>query len=117
MALNTKYTALDTRSNNSLPFATIKYSATLAASTATSLVVPTVAGKFKAVIKAETDAVVWVSDSGTAAVPAGASFATVSSEMVPVNGELEREVFSGDTLSFITAGTDIDVSVVFYVLD
>lgn len=114
--LPTPYTSLQQNDGFGLTFSNIKYSATLAASTDTTLAVPGSAPRFKAIIKAEADGVVWVANGATAAVPAGASFAEVSSEMVPVNGELAREVKAGDVLHFITAGTDIDVSVVFYAI-
>jgi len=99
-----------------LLFSDTKYSATLAASTDTSLTVPGAAKRYKAVMKAESSGNVYVANNTTAAVPAGASFAAVSSELIPVNGVLCREVKAGDVLHFITAGTNIDVSVIFYAL-
>lgn len=112
----TPYTSLQQVDDFGLTVSNLKYSATLAASTDTTLTVPGSAPRFKVVMKAETDAVVWMALNAVAAVPAGASFATVSSEMIPVNGVLCRDVKSGDVLHFITAGTNIDVSVVFYAL-
>lgn len=112
----TPYIAAPNNDDFGLRFSDTKSSATLAASTDTELTVPSTAPRFKALMKAETDGVVWVALNETAAVPAGASFASVSSEMIPVNGQLCREVKAGDVLHFITAGTDIDVSVVFYAM-
>lgn len=116
MSLPTPYTSLQQTDDFGLTFSNIKYSATLAASTDTTLTVPKSAPRYKAVIKAELSAVVYVANGAVAAVPAGATFAAVSSEMIPVNGVLCREVKAGDVLHFITAGTDIDVSVVFYAI-
>lgn len=114
MALPTPYTSARTVNDFSLTVSNLKYSATLAASTDTTVTVPGSAPRFKVVIRAETDAVVWFAVGDTAAVPAGATFAAVSSEMIPINGALCREVKAGDVLHFITGGTDIDVSIVFY---
>ncbi len=116
MSLPVPYTALHQNDDFGLTMSNNLYSATLAASTDTTLTVPGSAPRFKALIKAETDAVVWLAVGATAAVPAGASFASVSSEMIPVNGYLCREFKAGDVLHFITAGTDIDVSVAFYAI-
>lgn len=114
--MTTPYLSQQPVDDYGLPFASIKQSATLAASTDTTMTVPGNSPRYKAVMKAETDAVVWVANGATASVPVGATFAAVSSEMIPVNGVLCREVKAGDVLHFITAGTDIDVSVVFYAL-
>lgn len=114
--LPTPYTSLQQNDGFGLTFSTSKFSATLAASTDTTLTVPGTAPRMKAIIKAETDAVVWVAADAVAAAPSGASFASVSSEMIPINGELCREVKAGTVLHFITAGTNIDVSVVFYAI-
>ena len=58
---------------------------------------------------------VWFSVNGTAAVPAGVSFASSSSELIPTDDEIFRQVKQGDVLSFIT-DTQADVSVSFYKL-
>lgn len=110
------YTSLHQNDDFGLTFSNLKYSATLPSSTDTSLPVPGSSPRFKAIMKAETDGVVYVSNGATAAIPAGATFASVSSEMIPINGVLCREVKANDVLHFITAGTDIDVSVVFYAI-
>lgn len=92
-------------------FPTDNFSATLATSTNTALTVNGRSSVYKAVIKAGVDAIVYVALNKVAEVPAGASFAATSSEMIPVNGVLCREVKEGDVLNFITAGTGVDVSV------
>lgn len=99
-----------------LRFSKNKYSATLAATTDTSLTVPGTAPRYKAVMKCETDGEVYVALNEAAEVPAGGSFAVTSSELIPINGVLCREVDAADVLHFYTAGTSIDVSVVFYSL-
>lgn len=92
----------------------IKYSATLASATDTTLTVPGKAPRYKALIKVEPDAVVWFAVGATAAVPAGATFAAVSSEMISGDTPLCREVKAGDVLHFISDSTNRDISVVFY---
>jgi len=115
--MSSPYIAQQPVNDFSLRFSDQKYTATLAASTDTSLTVPSNAKRFKVVMKAEADASVYVAVNETAAVPAGASFAASTSELIPVNGVLCREVNAADVLHFITAGTDIDVSVILYTID
>lgn len=110
----TPYTSLQQNDDFGLTFSTEKFSATLAATTDTTLTVPGTAPSYKALMKAEPTATVYVAKNATAAVPGGVTFAATTSEMIPVNGSLCREVKAGDVLHFYTAGTDIDVSVVFY---
>lgn len=98
----------------SLRFADLKYSATLAATTDTALTIPGNASRYKALIKVEGSGHVWVANNATAAVPAGAGFAATTSELVPQNGGICREVKAGDVLHFYTATANIDVSVVLY---
>ena len=114
--MDVSYTSLQQNDDFGLTFASRKYSATLAMSTDTTLTIPGTSKRYKAVMKAEADAVVYVANGATAAVPAGATFASVSSEMIPVNGVLCREVKAADILHFITAGSNIDVSVVLYAI-
>lgn len=122
MAFNTVYTSQQPVNDFGLLFSNQKYSASLAATTDTPLVVPGYAGIYKAVIKVENNGLVWVAwqKAGTpsivAAVPAGSSFAATTSELVTDAKSLCREVASGDTLHFITATAGTDVSVVFYPL-
>lgn len=106
-----------------LPFSDQKYSASLAATTDTTLTVPSgsalgaplnTVNKFLAVITVEDGGDVWIANGATAAVPAGATFATTTSELI-VGGEyFAREVNAGDVLHFYTATGNTDVSVVFY---
>ena len=97
-------------------FSNLLYNAAVAATTDTTLTVPGDAPRYKAIIKAGADVEVYVALNQVADVPAGATFAADTSELVPVNGVLCREVAAADVLHFYsTAGGD--VSVVFYTLN
>jgi hypothetical protein len=96
-------------------FSDLKYSATVAATTDTTLTVPGSAPRYKAVIRAGADDEVWIALNAVADVPAGGTFAADTSELIPINGTLCREVKKSDVLHFYsTAGGN--VSVVFYAL-
>ena len=111
------YTSLQQNDDFGLTFATYKYSATLGATTDTTLTVPGGASRYKALIRCKPGVLVWVALNGTAAVPAGASFAATTSELIPSYATLCREVKAADVLHFYTATASTDVSVVFYALD
>ncbi len=108
-----------------LPFTDIKYSASLAITTDTTLTVPSSGAigaplnqvnRFLAVINVEANLSVWCALNAVAAVPAGTTFATTTSDLI-IGGEFyAREVKAGDVMHFLapTAGTDI--SVLFYAL-
>ncbi len=108
-----------------LPFTDLKYSASLAITTDTTLTVPSSGAigaplnqvnRFLAIINVEANLSVWCALNATAAVPAGAGFAATTSDLI-IGGEFyAREVKAGDVLHFLapTAGTDI--SVLFYAL-
>ncbi|MFA6080757.1 MAG: hypothetical protein WC753_04775 [Candidatus Gracilibacteria bacterium] len=108
-----------------LTFSANKYSASLAASTDTTLTVPAISPmgnanaygnsipNLMAVFTFEPGAIVWVAVGATAAVPVAASFGATSSEMNPA----VRYVKSGDVLHFFCATANTDVSVMFYSLD
>ena len=108
-----------------LQFSDQKYTASLAASTDTTLTVPSSGSigaplnnvnKFLAVIAVEANLSVWCALNTTAAVPAGATFAASSSDLIIGTQYYAREVKAGDVLHFLapTAGTDI--CVMFYAL-
>lgn len=108
-----------------LPFSANAYSATLAVTTDTTLTVPSISPmgnanlngttlpNIMAVFTFDPGTSVWVANNVTAAVPAGASFASTSSELNPA----VRFVKGGDVLHFYTSGTGVNVSVLFYSLD
>lgn len=99
------------------------YSATLAATTDTTLTVPTasdlggtntsVNNYLVARIRKTPAKDIWFAVNATAAVPAGASFAATTSELLNDN-VCEYKVKSGDVLHFYTAASSAVVSVAFY---
>jgi hypothetical protein len=100
---------------NAPQFSTVMYSATLAAGAAESVTVPLDALAYIMYVKVQPNGWVWVSRTTTAAVPAGGTFAAIASEMVDgATDEYKRLVYPKDVISFITANTTCDVSVVFY---
>ena len=119
MVLVLSYTAQQPVDDFGLNFAPLKYSASLAATTDTTFTVPGSYPFFDAIIKvAATDVEladgVWVALNGTAAVPAGASFAASTSELVTSAKSLCRRVKAGDVLHFITASAATSVSIILY---
>ena len=56
---------------------------------------------------------VWFAVNGTAAAPAGSSFAATTSELLD-NNVCEYLVKSGDTLHFYTTASSVVISVAFY---
>ena len=110
----TPYTAQQPVSDYSLRFASLLYSAALAATTDTTLTVPGIAPKYKAVIKCKSGSDVWVALNATAAVPAGTTFASTTSELLTNATPICREVNAADVIHFYTATATTDVSVVFY---
>lgn len=103
-----------------LAFTDTAYSATLTTTTDTSLTVPAKMGMggngiastslYLAVFIYDPGTSVWVANNTAASTPAGASFAATSSELNPA----ARLVAGGDVLHFYTAGTGVNVSVLFY---
>lgn len=109
----TPYIAQQPVTDFSLRFADLKYSATLAATTDTTLTIPGNAPRYKALIKVKNNT--WIANNATAAVPAGATFAATTSELVSSSAPpICREVKAGDVLHFFTATASTDVSVVLY---
>lgn len=111
-----------------LQFSNSKFSATLAINTDTTLTVPTTGSlgaaldrvnKYLAIISvfnATSEGEVWCANNATAAKPAGASFASTTSDMIVQNKDYAREVKAGDVLHFFSAVAATDVSVIFYAL-
>jgi len=89
-----------------------KYSATITSLAAQTLTIPSNHAKWIAIFAYQDGSTVWVAVNGTAAIPAGATFAATTSERNP----LSWEVKAGDVLSFITPDTDADIGVVLYAL-
>lgn len=105
-----------------LPFCDTIYSAAIAANTDTAVTVPgaapmgaitaNVKNKYVAVITASA-AATYMAVNATAAKPAGAAFAVVSSGMLPTGQPYSRYVNAGDVLHFLNAA-GCDVTVEFY---
>lgn len=110
------YTSQQPVDDFGLLFASLKYSASLASATDTTLTIPGKAQRYKAVIKVENNGLVWVALNATAAVPAGSTFAASTSELINDAKSICREVSAGDVLHFITATAGTDVSVVLYAI-
>jgi len=122
-----KYSLVQTTTDFGQLFCDQTFTATLAASTDTTLTVPgggansgapttPSVNRAIAVIRVENSSQVWVAVNATAAVPAGATFAASTSELINSNQIFAKYVSVGDVLHFITPGTDIDVSVAIYAL-
>jgi hypothetical protein len=104
-----------------LPFCDTIYSATLTASTNTTIAVPltsatgaptaTTYNKFMAVFSYSSGATVFVALNKTAAVPVGATFAATTSEINPT----AKMVKSTDTINVISSGTP-SVTIAFYAI-
>lgn len=95
-------------------FPTDIYTATLAASTAKSVTVPSSAPVWVMYIRMEPTGWAWVSRTTTAAVPAGSSFASSQSDLAVGTIEFKRTVFAGDVISLITPNTTLNIIVEFY---
>lgn len=106
------------------------YSATLTAATDTKVDVPgggimggmtsyngsNTKNKMRAVISTDLD--VWMAVDGTAAVPAGASFSSTTSILIPAGSTKAFDVNVAEELHFISkAATTPSISVSFYALN
>jgi len=99
-----------------LGFPNYKYSATLAATTDTTLTIPGGAPRYKVRIRSAGAGVVWAAINATAAVPAGATLVSTTSEMVTAERAMCREVRGGDVLHLFTSTASTAVSVVLWAL-
>lgn len=95
-------------------FPTDIFTATLAAAGASSVTVPGKAPRYIMYVRVQPNGWCWCSRTGTAAIPAGATFAAAASELVDGTIEYKRTVNAGDTISFITANTTCDIEVAFF---
>ena len=108
-----------------LPPSDIKFSASLAATTNTTVAVPLSGAigaplnqinRFLAIVQVEVGATVWLAINTTAAVPAGAAFAATDSDLI-IGGEYYAvEVKAGDVLNFLAPTASTDILVKFYAL-
>jgi len=92
-----------------------KYTASVtAAGGVQNFTVPSTSKKWIAFIETSKSFHVFFAVNATAELPVGATFALSTSELIPSLSLALREVDAGDTLSFITADTSVDVSVSLY---
>lgn len=95
-------------------FPTDNYTATLAASTARTITVPSKYPVWIMYVRLQPNGWCWVARTTTAAVPGGSSFAASASEIISGAIEYKRLVYAADAISFITPNTTCDISVTFY---
>jgi hypothetical protein len=112
--MTTSYLSQQPVDDFGLRFSDLKYSVSLAATTDTTLTIPGNAQRYKALIVVKNDT--WVAVNATAAVPAGTSFASTTSELATSARVICREIKAGDVLHFYTATAGTDVGVVLYAL-
>ena len=86
------------------------YSATLITGTASNITVPSNHETWIAVFSYQPGVTVWVTTNGTAASPAGGTFSSTNSQLLPST----RTVYAGDVISLITDTATADVGVSFY---
>lgn len=100
-------------------FADDAYSATLAATTDTTLTVPSNFENWIAVISVESGKLVWCALNTTAAAPAGATFASTASELIQSTfpNLYARRVKAGDVLHFFSETGTANVGVTLYAVD
>lgn len=108
-----------------LQFSDQKFSARLAATTDTTLTVPSSGSigaplnqvnKFLAVVTVEANLEVFCAVNTAAAVPVGATFAATASDLIIGSQDYAREVKAGDVLHFMAVTADTDICVMFYAL-
>jgi hypothetical protein len=88
-----------------------KFSATLAAAGSDDFTVPSTYTNWIVSFSFQPGSNVWVSINGSAAAPAGATFAATDSELLPGS----RVVKAGDIIDFLNNGTDsADIGVSLY---
>lgn len=103
---------------NAPAISTDKYSATIAATTDTTLTVPSNFKNWIAYFSVEPAKSVWLAVNATAAAPAGATFAATTSELLTTNTQLPtaRLVNAGDVLHFFSQSGTANVGVIFYAI-
>lgn len=95
-----------------------KYTATLAATTDTTLTIPPNVENWVAYFSVEPAKSVWLALNATAASPAGATFAASTSELIPNVSQYQigRHVTAGDVLHFYSQTGTANISVALYAL-
>lgn len=97
---------------------TDKYSVTLAAGGNATLTLPTNVASWVVAFSYQPGSLIWVAYNTTAAVPAGATFAATSSELLPGSRKLpslQNNGTSATTINVLNGGTGAaDISVTLY---
>lgn len=101
-----------------LRFSSLIYSVTIAVPGEAILVVPSDCPRYKAIIKANQTAEVWLALNQTAAPPVGATFALSGSELLPIGYVVCREVKSADEIHVYanTVAQPAQISISLYAL-
>ncbi len=108
-----------------LQFSDLKFSASLAITTDTTVAVPLkgsmgaaldTVNKWLAVIQVEANLSVWFALNATAAVPAGSTFAATTSDLIIGSQYYGVEVKAGDVMHFFAPVAGTDILVKFYAL-
>lgn len=97
-------------------FPTNIFTSTLAATTAESVTVPGNYPTWLMYVRVQPNGWCWCSRTTTAAVPAGGTLASASSEIIVGTIEFKRTVYAGDVISFITPNTTCDIEVAFFAI-
>lgn len=120
-----KNKGVDGYNNFGIPVSDTKYSATVAATTDTTVSAPGKASmgvpanqknKYLAVINVEWGKDIWFALNDTASGPAGGSFASTTSEQIVSTQDFARMIEAGDVLHFYSTSGSVDVSVAFYAI-
>lgn len=99
-------------------FSNVTYSATLAATTDTSLTVPEDSANWLAVFSVEPAKLVWVALNTAAAAPVGAPFAANDSELISNDHPMKftKIVKGGDVLHFFSQTGTANIGVALYAI-
>ncbi len=98
-------------------FSSQNLTASLADAAAVGITVPSTDKNWVARITVETGAICWVSVNATAAVPAGATFAVITSELINPHQGYEVKVQAADTISIFNAsGAVAEASIALFVV-
>lgn len=92
-------------------FSTNIYSATLVASAASSITVPSNYSGWIMYVRVQPNGWCWCSRTGTATIPSAGTFAASNSEIIVGTIEFKRSVLAGDVISFITENATCDIEV------
>lgn len=98
-------------------FPTDIFTATLTNGSAQSITLPQNHSVWVMSVSVQPGGEVWVREGGTAAIPAGGSFASATSELNPgprMINALKQDGITANTVGFITPNTTCDVEVSFY---